>query len=124
MEQEEAVATAVVDSAIAVHRALGPGLLETVYEQCLAYELASRGIGIQRQVAVPVQYRDLRIEAGFRMDMLIGGCVIVEAKAVEKLLPVHAAQILTYLKLTGHRLGLLINFNVPLLKDGLRRLIR
>jgi GxxExxY protein len=120
---EEEIAAGVIDSAIAVHRALGPGLLETVYEQCLAHELTGRGLAVRRQLAVPVVYRDIRIEAGFRMDMLVGERLVVEVKAVESLLPVHSAQVLTYLKLSGLRLGLLLNFNVPLLKQGIRRLV-
>jgi GxxExxY protein len=120
----DAVARQIVDSAFAVHRSLGPGLLESVYEQCLGCELTARGVVVERQVAVPVVYRNMRIDAGFRMDMVVGGLVVVEIKAVEGLLPIHHAQILTYLKLAGYRLGLLINFNVPLLKSGIRRVIR
>lgn len=120
----EAAAREVVDAAIAVHRALGPGLLESVYEQCLAHELGLRGVEARRQVAVPVSYRDLRLESGFRLDLLVAGTVIVEVKAVELLLPVHTAQILTYLKLARLPIGLLINFNVPMLKDGIRRFVR
>ncbi len=113
----------VVDAAFAVHSALGPGLLESVYEQCLAYELESRGIQVERQVALPVIYRDIRLDAGFRLDLLVQDAVVVEIKATEKLMPVHEAQLLTYLKLSRYRLGLLINFNVPLLKYGIKRLI-
>ena len=112
----------VVDSAFAVHRSLGPGLLESVYEQCLAYELQSRGHKTERQVALPVVYRDVRLEAGFRIDILVNDLVIIELKTVERLLPIHEAQLLTYLKLSGKRLGLLLNFNVPLIKEGIRRL--
>lgn len=119
----DAVARHIVDAAFEVHRALGPGLLESVYEQCLAHELELKGIRAERQVTVPVAYRGLQFEAGFRMDMLVGGTVVVEVKAVETALPVHTAQLLTYLRLSGHRLGLLINFNVPLIKHGIRRLI-
>jgi GxxExxY protein len=117
-------ARAVVDASLAVHRTLGPGLLESVYEHCLAHELVSRGIPVQRQTLLPVTYRDIRVDAGFRTDLIVDECVIVEIKSVEKLLPVHEAQLLTYLKLTRHQVGLLINFNVALLKQGLRRLIR
>ncbi|MBX9699362.1 MAG: GxxExxY protein [Acetobacteraceae bacterium] len=117
------VARQVVDAALAVHRALGPGLLESIYEQCLARELEMRGVPHARQVAVPVRYRGLELEGGFRIDLLVGGVVVVEVKAVEQLLPIHEAQLLTYLKLTNLRVGLLINFNVPLLKHGIRRLI-
>jgi GxxExxY protein len=114
----------VVDAAFKVHSALGPGLLETVYAQCLAYELQSRGIAISQQVAVPVHYREIRIDGGFRMDLLVADQIIVELKAVEKLLPVHEAQLLTYLKLAKKPVGLLINFNVPLIKQGIRRMVR
>jgi GxxExxY protein len=101
----------------------GPGLLESVYEPCLSYELETRHLAVQRQVELPVFYRDLRLDAGFRMDMVVDGLVVVEIKATERLLPVHEAQLLTYLKLSGHKLGLLINFNVTLIKLGIRRLI-
>lgn len=120
----DAVAREVVDAALAVHRALGPGLLEAVYEQCLAHELGLRGTEVRRQVALPVEYRGLQLESGYRVDLLAGGAVIVEVKAVEALLPVHTAQVLTYLKLSRLPLGLLINFNVPMLKQGIRRFVR
>ena len=119
----DALARQVVDSALTVHRELGPGLLESVYEHCLAFELEQRGVAVSRQVQVPVRYRGVELNAGLRIDLLVGGSVVVEVKAVESLQPVHDAQLLTYLKLAGHRLGLLINFNVPLLKHGIRRLI-
>lgn len=119
----EAVAAVIVDSAIAVHRELGPGLLESVYEHCLGHELETRGLVVHRQVVTPVEYRGTRIESGFRMDMLVADSVVVEIKAVEALLPVRTAQVLTYLKLANRRIGLLMNFNVPLLKHGIRRLV-
>ncbi len=118
------IARQIVDSAFAVHTALGPGLLESVYEQCLACELGTRNIAVQRQLVLPVIYRNIRVDAGFRMDMVVGGLVPVEIKAVEKMLPIHQAQLLTYLKLSGHRIGLLINFDVVLIKDGISRLRR
>ena len=121
--EHDLIARQIVDSAFAVHSTLGPGLLESVYEQCLAYELETRELMAQRQVALPVFYRTLRIDAGFRMDMVVGGLVVVEIKAIERVLPIHEAQLLTYLKLSGHKIGLLINFNVPLIKQGIRRLI-
>ena len=114
----------VVDGAMRVHRTLGPGLLESVYERCLAHELRSRGLFVDLQVSAPVKYEGLVIDAGFRMDMVVNGGIIVELKSVERLLPLHEAQLLTYLKLTGNPIGLLINFNTPRLKDGLRRLIK
>jgi len=121
-EADNRVAALVVDAAYAVHSTLGPGLLESVYEACLAYELEKRGSTVRRQIALPVVYDGIQLEAGLRLDMLVGDRLIVELKAVEQLLPVHTAQVLTYLKLTGRRLGLLINFNVPLIRDGIKRI--
>jgi GxxExxY protein len=115
------VAGQVVDAAFKVHSVLGPGLLESVYETCLAHELMKRGLQVQRQIVLPVVYDGLRLDAGLRIDLLVEACVVVELKTVENMLPVHKAQILTYLKLSGHRLGLLINFNVSLIKDGIQR---
>ncbi|HEY5892898.1 MAG TPA: GxxExxY protein [Chthoniobacterales bacterium] len=117
------VAAAVVDSAFHVHSTLGPGLLESVYEVCLTHELKKRRFEVQRQVALPVIYDGIRIDAGLRLDLLVSNAVIAEIKAVEALLPVHKAQVLTYLKLTGCSLGLLINFNVPLIKHGIKRIV-
>ncbi|MBA3810909.1 MAG: GxxExxY protein [Caulobacteraceae bacterium] len=122
--EQDRVARQIVDSAFAVHTALGPGLLETVYEQCLNHELLSRRLSVRRQVQQPISYRGVQIDAGFRLDMVVAECVVVEVKAVERLIAVHEAQLLTYLKLSGFRLGLLINFNVPLVKHGIRRIIR
>ena len=114
----------VVDSASAVHRALGPGLLETVYEQCLAHELTSRQIRFVRQFNLPIAYRGVRIEPGLRLDFVVERLVVVELMAVEHIAPIHEAQLLTYLKLSDHLLGLLINFNVPQMEDGVRRIVR
>jgi len=114
----------VVDAGIKVHSALGPGLLESVYEQCLAYELAQRGLSVRRQVPLPIVYGNFKIDTAYRIDMLVGEAVIIEVKAVEALTPVHHAQLLTYLKLSGLRLGFLMNFNVALLKQGLKRIAR
>ena len=111
-----------MDAAYQVHSRLGPGLLESIYEDCLAYELQSRGLPVQRQVTMPVVYRDIQLEGGYRMDLLVSGAVIVEVKAVETVQPVHRAQLLTYLKLSRHSLGYLINFNVPIIKSGIQRL--
>ena len=122
-ERANLAAEIVVDSALTVHRALGPGLLESVYSVCLAHELRKRGVQVQRELPLPISYDGILLDAGLRLDMLVDDCVIVELKAVEQLLPVHHAQVLTYLKLTGHRLGLLINFNTPLIKDGIRRIV-
>jgi len=113
----------VVDAAYAVHTALGPGLLEGVYETCLAHELAKRKLLVERQVAVPIEYDGVKLDAALRIDMLVEKGLVVEVKSVEALLPVHTAQLLTYLKLTGCRLGLLINFNVPLIRDGIKRVV-
>ena len=117
------VAREVVDSVFAVHSALGPGLIESVYEACLVHELHLRGLQAERQVTLPVAYRSLRLDAGLRLDMVVERSVVVELKAVETILPVHKAQLLTYLKLSGYRLGLLINFNTVLIKDGIYRII-
>lgn len=113
-----------IECALKVHTELGPGLLESVYETCLAYELTRHGQSVRRQVRLPIQYGELKLNAALRLDLLVGDALIVEIKAVDALTPVHEAQLLTYLKLTGHRLGLLINFNVASLKRGIRRLIR
>jgi GxxExxY protein len=113
----------VVDSALAVHKALGPGLLESVYETCLAHELRLRGLSVQSQIFVPILYKGLEFESGLRLDMLVEKQLVVEIKAIEQVLRVHEAQLLTYLKLTNCRLGLLINFNVPILKAGITRIV-
>lgn len=120
--ETDEVARAIVDAAFAVHSQLGPGLLESVYEICLVHELVKRGVDVERQVSLPVVYDSIRLDAGLRLDLVVSRCVVVELKAVEALQPVHKAQVLTYLKLSGHRLGLLINFNVPRIKDGLHRI--
>ena len=120
-EAADQVASKVVDAAYTVHKALGPGLLESVYEVCLVHELTKRGMSVRRQVSLPVHYDGVRLDAGLRLDLLAEDSVVVELKAVEKLLAVHKAQVITYLKLTGYRLGLLINFNVPVIKSGIQR---
>lgn len=117
------LASVVLDAAFTVHRRLGPGLLESVYEQCLAYELTKRSVGIERQIALPVIYDDLRLDGGYRLDIWVERSIVVEVKAIEGLAPVHTAQLLTYLTLSNSRLGYLLNFNVALLKEGVRRLI-
>lgn len=111
-----------VDAAYRVHSALGPGLLESVYEVCLAHEIRQRGLSVDRQVSLPVKYDGIEVDAGLRLDLLVESSIVVEVKAVEELLPVHSAQVLTYLKLTGCRLGFLVNFNVPLIKNGIKRI--
>ena len=117
----DGIATQVVDAAYKVHKTFGPGLLESAYEACLVHELRSRGLKVETQVAVPLVYEGVKIDAGFRIDLLVQGRLVVELKAVEALLPIHEAQIMTYLKVTKNRLGLLINFNVPLIKKGIQR---
>jgi len=122
-EETERVGKAVVDAAIAVHRELGPGLLEAAYEACLAFELAERGFNVARQRECPVRYRGVLVDCAFRLDLVVKDCVIVELKAVERIAPVHKAQLISYLKLTGIRLGFLINFHERLVKDGLERFV-
>lgn len=113
----------IIGAAIEVHRALGPGLLESVYEQCLCRELELRQTPFQRQRPVEVNYKGLVLDAGHRLDLLVENTVVVEIKAVETILPVHMAQLLTYMKLGGYPVGLLVNFNVPVLRDGIRRMV-
>jgi GxxExxY protein len=121
--QAERLALVVVDSALKVHRALGPGLLESAYEHCLAHELVLRGIRINRQVALPITYEGVTLDAGYRLDLVVDDSIIVEVKAVDALSRVHEAQLLTYLRLSGMRLGFLMNFNVQLFKQGLKRFV-
>lgn len=120
---ENEIAKEIVDAAFQVHKRLGPGLLETVYEAVLAYELHKRGLHVQRQVPMPVMYDDLRFDVGFRADLLVADLVIVELKSVQQAHPVHRKQVLTYIKLSDKRLGLLINFGATLIKDGISRLV-
>lgn len=112
-----------MNSTVAVHRALGPGLLESAYEACLAYELRARDLFVETQVALPVTYREQRLDIGYRIDILVEQSLVLEIKAVETLAPIHRAQLLSYLKLSDKRLGLLINFNVPLIKSGIVRMV-
>lgn len=120
-QEIEAIAKIIVDALIYVHRILGPGLLESTYQVCLAYELKKRGLRVQCEVLLPVQYDRITIDAGYRIDMLIEDVIIIENKAVQELLPIHEAQLLTYLKLSGIKLGFLLNWNVRLMKDGINR---
>ena len=113
----------VIGLAIEIHRTLGPGLLESAYEECLCYELESNGLSFRRQVALPVVYKSVRLECGYRMDVVVDEQLILELKTVEKLLAIHEAQLLTYLKLSGIPTGLLLNFNTPTLKQGIRRMV-
>jgi GxxExxY protein len=111
----------VIGMGIEVHRQLGPGLLESAYEECLCYELAQAGVGFARQVALPIVYKGQRLALEYRMDMVVEPGLVLEIKSVEQLAPIHEAQLLTYLRLSGHRVGLLMNFNTAVLKDGIRR---
>ena len=123
-EKVEQVAKEIVDAAFKVHSALGPGLLESVYAICLTHELRKHGLRVERELKLPIVYDGVKLEAGLRVDMLVEGCVIVDTKAVERLIPVFEAQVQTYLRLTKTILGFLINFNVPLIKDGIKRVIK
>jgi GxxExxY protein len=117
------ISAQIIDAAMKVHSALGPGLLESAYEGCLLHELRKCGLKVLSQVVLPVVYDGVKIDAGYRIDLLIENCVMVELKSIEKLAPIHEAQLLTYLKLSGIKVGLLINFNVLHLKDGLKRMV-
>jgi GxxExxY protein len=119
----EQIAKQIVDSSLKVHKALGPGLLESAYQACLAHELRQRGLHVESEVDQPIEYGALRIIPGYRLDMIIENSVIIENKSVETLLPVHEAQLLTYLRMRDCRLGFLINWNVKLIKDGIRRMV-
>lgn len=113
----------IIGSAIQVHRTLGPGLLESAYESCLAYELRKRGLAVEQQKAVPLVYEEVKLECGYRMDLFVERSVVVEVKSVDGLAPIHEAQVLSYLRLSGAKLALLINFNVTVLRSGVRRFI-
>ena len=119
----ERIAELVVDAMLKVHRALGPGLLESAYQACLAHELRCRGIEVGCEVALPIRYGEIEVEVGYRIDMLVAECIIIENKSVLAMPPIYEAQLLTYLKLSGHRLGFLVNWNVPLIKDGIKRMV-
>jgi GxxExxY protein len=119
--KENDISGKIIGCAIEVHKALGPGLLESAYEECLFFELKEAGLTVERQKALPVVYKEVKLEAGYRIDLLVEGKVVIELKAVEALNDVHTAQVLTYLKLSGCKLGLLMNFNVTKLVDGIRR---
>lgn len=121
--QENEIGTVILDAAFQVHNELGPGLLESIYETCLSYEASERGLLIERQVPLPVIYKEVKLDCGYRIDLLADEKVIVEVKAVESLNDIHLAQMLTYLKLSGCKLGYLINFNVKQLKDGIKRVV-
>ena len=120
-ENKDPRTSAIIGAAIEVHRHLGPGLLESAYEECLCHELHLRGIDFRGQIDLPVEYKGLKLDCGYRLDLIVHEEVVVELKCVERVLPVHEAQLLTYMMLTGKRVGLLINFNVPLLANGITR---
>lgn len=122
-EQRDPLTDQVIGCAIKVHRTLGPGLLESVYEECLAYEFAKANLPFHKQAPLPIVYEEVRLDCGYRIDFIIDGQLLVEIKSVEKLLPIHDAQILTYLRLSGCRVGLLMNFNQVALKAGLKRFV-
>jgi len=120
---EEEIGRAVIGAAIKIHSALGPGLLESAYEACLIYEFEKQRIGVRSQLPIPIRYETLTIENGYRIDLLVGGLVVVELKAVPMILPVHRGQLLTYLRLGGFKLGYLLNFDVARMRDGIVRLV-
>lgn len=117
------ITEAIIKAAIEVHKALGPGLLESAYEECVAYELELQHIPFERQIPLPIFYKGRQLDCGYRLDLLVAKIVVVEIKAIEAIQPIHEAQLLTYLKLGGWKVGLLINFNVPLLKHGIKRIV-
>ncbi len=121
MYEYQELTRSIIGAAIEVHKVLGPGLLESAYEECLCYELRLRDLSFARQVDLPIVYKGLRLDCGYRMDLVVNDVVLLELKAVEQLLPIHEAQLLTYLKLSSIKIGLLINFNVPVLKQGVVR---
>jgi GxxExxY protein len=120
---ENEIGNAIIASAMTVHSALGPGLLENSYELCLAYELAQMGLAVRKQVSIPIRYQDLEIENGYRIDLLVNDRVIIELKALETILPVHRGQLLSYLRLGDFKLGYLLNFNVAHMRDGITRMV-
>ena len=122
-ERLNKITETIISAAITVHRTLGPGLLESAYEACMVYELAHTGLKVEQQKPLPIVYQEVKLECGYRLDLMIANEVIVEIKSIEKLLPIHQAQLLSYLKLSGCKVGLLINFNVKVLKDGVKRVV-
>ena len=121
--ERDTLTESVIGLAIEVHRALGPGLLESAYQECLCYELKANGIAFGRQVALPVVYKSVKLDCGYRMDLVVDDRLVVELKTVEKILPIHEAQLLTYLRLSGIRTGLLLNFNTAVLKNSIKRMV-
>lgn len=123
MKNLEEIGSTILGAAINVHSHLGPGLLESAYQRCLCYELQSKGLEVLCEAPLPLRYREMCIDVGYRIDMLVEDCIIIENKCVEKIAPVHEAQLLTYLRLQGCRLGYLLNWNVVLMKDGIKRMV-
>jgi GxxExxY protein len=123
MKKDNELTEAIIGAAIEVHQVLGPGLLESAYEECLCRELSLRNLPFERQVPLPVTYKGVKLDCGYRMDIVVASTVVLEIKAVDQILPIHRAQLLTYLRLSGKSIGLLVNFSVPLLKQGLVRVV-
>lgn len=123
IKQEDKFSKEIIGAAIEVHRNLGPGLLESAYEECLCRELVIRGLTFERQKPLPLSYKGIKLDCGYRLDIVVEGLVILELKAVDRIEPIHEAQLLTYLKLAKLKLGILINFNVPVLKNGIKRIV-
>lgn len=123
VEELNRLSSEVIGAAIEVHRHLGAGLLESAYEKCLSWELRQRGVAVEEQVAVPVRYKSEIFDNGYRIDLLVEGRLLLELKSVDQLLPIHTAQVLTYLKMTGLKMGLILNFNVELMKSGIKRIV-
>ena len=117
------LSSTIIGAAIEVHKALGPGLLESAYEECLCHELSLRGVSFERQKPLPVEYKGTKLDCGYRLDIIVENTIILELKSCEKIEPIHKAQLLTYLKLSGLHLGLLLNFNVPVMRDGIIRIV-
>ena len=122
-ERLDKITETIIGVAINVHRALGPGLLESAYEACMVFDLGQTGLKVEQQKNLPIVYREIKLECGYRLDLMVGDEVIVEIKSVEKLLPIHKAQLMSYLKLSGCKVGLLVNFNVEVLKNGIQRVV-
>lgn len=120
---ENEISKIILDLAIKVHRKTGPGLLESAYQECLFFELKRKGLQVENQKTLPLIYEDIKLDAGYRIDLMVNDKVVIEIKSIDAIAPVHIAQVITYLKLSGAKLGILINFNVPLLKDGFKRIV-
>ena len=122
-QEYERLATIIVDACFKIHKKYGPGLLESAYQACLVYELKKRGLSVQAEVPLPLIYEEVKLDCGYRLDIVVENCILIELKSVEQLAPIHSAQIITYLKLSKKKMGFLVNFNVPLIKDGIKRFV-